>query len=258
MTKSPTFAELDGKVAIVTGGTDGIGAAIARELGAAGARVVVGSRREEATKTMAESLRAAGVSALGIPFNVLEPDSVGELVSSVVEEYGGIDVLVNNVGASFSDRFRKGPLLDLEAADLIEAFRLNTAGTFVCSKAAVPHLRPRGGCIVNVASYVAFQAQPTMGAYGASKAALVHLTRTMAAEWAPEIRVNVVAPGHIDTPRVRTQRTPERAARALADVALQRLGSGEDVAQAVRYAVSPAAAWMTGAVLNIDGGQRLL
>jgi NAD(P)-dependent dehydrogenase (short-subunit alcohol dehydrogenase family) len=258
MTAAPFPRELDGKVAIVTGGTEGIGAAIARELGSAGARVVVASRRPEATAAMAQSLREMGATALGVPLDVLDADSVAALVARVAEELGGIDILVNNAGASHTDRFRRGALLDLAGEDLLEAFRLNTVGAFQCSKAAVPHLRSRAGSIVNIASYVAFQVEGGMGAYGASKASLVHLTRTMAAEWAPEIRVNAVAPGHIDTPRVSANRTPARQAKVLADVALERLGTPEDVAQAVRHVVGPAAAWMTGAVLNIDGGQRLL
>jgi 7-alpha-hydroxysteroid dehydrogenase len=249
--------ELEGQVAVVTGGTEGIGAAIARELGRAGAKVVVASRRPEATQAMAAALATEGTTALGVPLDVLSAESVDSLLSRVLDEFGAVDVLVNNAGGSYSERFRRGPLLELDGEDLLEAFRLNVVGAFTCSKAVAPSMRRHGGVIVNVASVAAFQVEHGMGAYGTSKAALVQLTKAMAAEWAPDVRVNAVAPGHIDTPRVSAKRSPERKARLLAEIALTRLGTGEDVAQAVRFLAAPTASWMTGAVLNLDGGQRL-
>lgn len=249
--------ELEGQVAVVTGGTEGIGAAIARELGRAGATVVVASRRPEATEATADFLAGQGMTALGVPVDVLSADSVDALLSRVHGEFGTVDILVNNAGGSYSERFKRGLLLELDGQDLLEAFRLNVVGAFTCSKAVAPSMRQHGGVIVNVASVAAFQVEAGMGAYGTSKAALVQLTRAMAAEWAPDIRVNAVAPGHIDTPRVSAKRSPERKARLVAEIALARMGTSEDVAQAVRFLAAPTSSWMTGAVLSLDGGQRL-
>lgn len=249
---------LDGLVAVVTGGTEGIGAAIARELGLGGARVVVASRRADAARDRAADLAAAGVDAVGIAADVRDEPSVQALVDQTMDRYSRLDVLVNNAGASFTDTFRRGPLLELDGDDLMEAYRLNVVGAFLCARAAVPVMQRAGsGAIINVASVAAFHAEPGMGAYGASKAALVQLTRYMAREWAPAIRVNAVAPGHIDTPRVSARRSPERVQRLLSEIALGRLGTGVDVARAVRYLASPAGSWTTAEVLVVDGGQQL-
>jgi NAD(P)-dependent dehydrogenase (short-subunit alcohol dehydrogenase family) len=249
---------LDGRVALVTGSTAGIGAEIAAELARAGATVAVCSRRQEAAEEYAARLRDAGLESWGYAVDVRDEDQVGGLVAATVERFGGIDVLVNNAGGSRGDTFRRGPLLDLGATDLLEAYRLNVVGAFLCSRAAVPVMQERGGgVIVNVASIAATQTEPEMAAYGASKAALVQLGQAMATEWAPTIRVNSVCPGHIDTPRVSAARTPERAARLLGEIALGRMGFPEDVATTVRWLASPAASWMTGATITLDGGQRL-
>jgi 2-deoxy-D-gluconate 3-dehydrogenase len=249
---------LDGKVAIVTGGTAGIGAEIAAELGRAGATVVVASRRAEATAATADALTAAGVTAVGVPVDVTSEVSVQALLDAAVRLCGGVDVLVNNAGGSHSERFRRGPLCELGGDDLLEAYRLNVVSAFLCSRAAVPLMRSRGGGVmVNVASVTGTQAERGMGAYGASKAAMLQLTRSMALEWAPDIRVNAVAPGHIDTPRVSARRAPDRVQRLLSEIVLGRMGTVADVARSVRHLATPASAWMTGAVLNLDGGQRL-
>jgi NAD(P)-dependent dehydrogenase (short-subunit alcohol dehydrogenase family) len=249
---------LDGKVAVVTGGTAGIGAGIAAELGRAGATVIVASRRPEATTATAEALRTAGVTAVGVPTDVTSEASVAALTEEAVRLCGGVDVLVNNAGGSYGDRFQRGPLLELSGDDLLEAYRLNAVSAFLCSRAAVPLMQSRGaGVIVNVASVAGHHAERGMGAYGASKAAMAQLTKSMALEWAPEIRVNAVAPGHIDTPRVSARRTPERVQRLLSEIVLGRMGTVADVARSVRYLASPASAWMTGAIITLDGGQRL-
>src|SRR5262249_9459280 len=153
--------------------------------------------------------------------DIRDETAVHDLVNLAVERFGRLDVLVNNAGGSFGDRFRRGPLLELDADDLVEAFRLNAAGSFQCAKAAVPVMRRGGGgVIVNVTSMSAFHASAPMAAYGASKAAMVSLTASMAEEWAPDIRVNSVAPGHIDTPRTSANRAPERAAQIMRDIPL--------------------------------------
>ena len=249
---------LDGLVAVVTGGTEGIGAAIAREFGRAGARLVVTSRRDEAVEKMAAELETEGVETLGVAADVRDEAAVERVFDSTVERFGSVDVLVNNAGGSFGDRFNRGELLSLSGDDFIEAYRLNLVGTFLCSKAAAPIMQKGGGgSIVHVSSMAAYQVEGNMGAYGAAKAAVMNLTTAMAHEWAPTVRVNALAPGHIDTPRVSARRSPERVQRLLGDISLGRMGTPEDVAHAARYLASPAAAWVTGSVIRVDGGPKL-
>ncbi len=244
-----------GQVAVVTGGTEGIGLAIAHRLGRSGARLVVASRRPAAVRRAGTTLRATGIEVLARPADVRDEAAVQDLVQAADHRFGRIDILVNNAGGSFGDRFRRGPLLDLGADDLVEAFRLNVTSAFLCAKAVVPVMRRGGGgVIVNVASMAAFRAPAPMAAYGASKAALVSLTQSMAGEWAPSIRVNAVAPGHIDTPRVTSRRSPERLAAMLESIPLCRLGTPEDVAGAVAYLAGPEASWMSGTVIQLHGG----
>lgn len=247
--------ELAGRVAAVTGGTEGIGLGVARRLGRDGAALVVASRRQEAVDRALDGLRADGCTAIGLTADVRDDEDVRRLVAAADERFGRLDILVNNAGGSFGDRFRRGPLTNLEPGDLVEAFRLNVVGAFTCAKAAAPLLRRDGeGVIVNIASMSAFRASPPMAAYGASKAAMVSLTQSMAQEWAPQIRVNAVAPGHIDTPRVSGRRSEERLSRMLGSIPLGRLGTPEDVAGAVAYLAGPSARWVTGTVLQVHGG----
>jgi len=245
---------LAGQVAIITGGSEGIGRGIAQEMGRAGAKVVVTSRREEKVAAAEKELTAAGIEALGIAADVRDESSVAALMSAVAERFGGIDVLVNSAGGSFNEDFGRGPVLELSPDDLLEAYRLNVIGNFICIKAAAPYLRERHGSVVNIGSMAAYSAARGMAAYGASKAAAHALTKSMARELAPGIRVNAVAPGHIDTPRTNSQRDEAKRARQIAETPMARYGTPEDVAAAVIYLASPAASWQTGTVITLAGG----
>ena len=250
--------ELQGQVAIVTGGTEGIGRAIAEVLGRAGARIVVTSRRDDAVVATAEQFEREGIEALGVATDVRSPEAVEGLVAAALDAFGDIDILVNTAGGSFGDSFSRGPLLDLSPDDFIESYRLNVVGAYLCARAAVPAMRAGGGgSIVNISSLASHDPAQGMAAYGASKAALNNLTRSMAREWAPDIRVNAVAPGHIDTPRTTANRSPERVAVQLKEIGLGRMGTPVDIANGVLYLVAPAGAWLTGIVLDIDGGHLL-
>lgn len=259
--EAASYWSLRGRVALVTGGSAGIGLAIARALGRAGARVVLTSRRKEA---VAEAVAAFdGGEAYGLACDVRDPSQVRDLVSGAVERFDRLDILVNNAGGSFGDTFNRGPLTELTGEDFLEAYRLNVVSAFLCGKEALPylrtaHLRTGGGVIVNIGSVAGVHAGPRMAAYGAGKAALANLTRSMAEEWAPEVRVCGVTVGHIDTPRVSANRTGDRLAKVLGSIALGRLGTAEDVAAAVTYLASPAAAWNTGAMLPLHGGEKEL
>lgn len=258
MTEIKQF-ELEGKVAIITGGTEGIGRGIAEILGRAGAAVSVASRREEAVAETATTFCAQGIDAFGVATDIRDPDAVENLVRQTVGHFGGVDILVNTAGGSFGDDFNRGPILELEPNDFLESYRLNVVGAFLCARAAVPAMRTRGGgVVVNISSVAGHDTAQGMAAYGASKAALNSLTRSMAKEWAPDIRVNAVAPGHIDTPRTNAGRSPERMASHTAEIALKRFGTPVDVGNAVLYLVSPAGAWQTGVILDIGGGHLLV
>src|SRR3984957_573417 len=244
------FAE---RVVVVTGGTDGIGLGIASAFARAHAKVVICSRSIEKVRNAESLLNELGSEILAMAIDVREPSAVAELFAATEERFGGLDVLVNNAGGSFSDTFIRGPLLSLTGSDLLEAFRLNVVGGFNCVQLAVPMMRARGaGTIVNITSVAAEGVSGAMGAYGASKAALNNVTRTMAEEFAPEVRVLGVAPGAIATPR-----TAADHAGRVGWILMGRVGTPEDVALLVCFLASSAAAWMTGTVVHLDGGKRL-
>jgi 3-oxoacyl-[acyl-carrier protein] reductase len=245
---------LAGQVAIVTGGSEGIGRGIAEAMGRAGAAVVVTSRRQSAVAAAEKELADLGIEAAGVAADVRDESSVEALMRTAADRFGGIDVLVNSAGGSFNEDFSRGPVLELRPDDLLEAYRLNVVGSFICIKAAAPYLSARGGSVVNIGSIAAYAAARGMAAYGASKAAAHALTKSMARELAPAIRVNAVAPGHIDTPRTNSRRDEAKRARQLAETPMGRYGVPEDVAGAVIYLASPAAQWVTGTVINVAGG----
>lgn len=244
-----------GEIAVVTGATEGIGRAVAVALAGTGMTVVVSSRRKEAVDATVSALLQSGYSAVGVPADVTDSGAVRRLFAQVGRLDGAFSTLVNCAGGSFGDGFRRGALADMTEADLLGAFRLNVVGAFTCAQAAARLLSTPHASIVNVSSAAGGRLPPPgMAAYGAAKAALNSLTRSMAAEWAPRIRVNAVAPGYIDTPRTSATRTPERLAAQLDSIALRRLGAPEEVAAAVVHLASPAASWTTGTVYEINGG----
>ena len=258
MATNPIAANYDftGKVAVITGGTAGIGYGIAERLGLAGASIVVWSRSQDNCDSAVASLGALGITALGAAVDVREEDSVASAYAKTTERFGRLDVLVNSAGGSFSDTYKRGPLLTLSGDDLLGAFRLNVVGAFITSKAAVPIMSATGGgSIIHISSLSGRSPSPfLMGAYGAAKAALNNLTKTMGREFAPLVRVNAVAPGHIDTPRTSASRTPERVAAVSKEIALGRFGTPTDIADLVAFLASPASSWITSAVFDIDGG----
>jgi len=245
---------LEGKVAIVTGGSRGIGEAIATACAAQGARVAIASRKMEGLERAAARIREAGGEVEPVPCHTGKPEDVEALVARAVERFGQVDVLVNN--AATNPYF--GPMLDLEWAAWHKTFQVNLEGYFSCARAVAKHLieRDAPGSIVNVTSVLGTMAAPMQGIYGMTKAAVISMTRTLALELGPQgIRVNAVAPGLIETRF--SQAMHEN--RAIADMviqrtALKRIGAPREVAGAAVFLASDAGAYVTGEVLTVDGG----
>jgi NAD(P)-dependent dehydrogenase (short-subunit alcohol dehydrogenase family) len=246
---------LDGTVAVVTGSGRGIGRGIALGLAEAGADVVVTGRREHEVAAVAADIGKLGRRTLAWPVDLREDGSSERLAQAATDELGPIGVWVNNAGAS--DTKTVQPLADTSDGTFRSMLELNLIVAFQGARAAAVRLGP-GGAIVNIASGAGMRAAPNTGAYGAAKAAMLNLTMTMAAELAPRgIRVNAVSPGPVPTEafmRVLDFTEPDLA-RLAATVPLGRLGTPEDIAAAVLYLASPAAAWVTGQNILVSGGR---
>jgi NAD(P)-dependent dehydrogenase (short-subunit alcohol dehydrogenase family) len=250
-------AVLQGKSAIITGGSKGIGKAIALAFSEAGASVALAARSREELEQAAKEIEAAGGRALAIPTDVTDPEQVQQLIDRTVADLGTVDILVNNAGAapflSTLDQIR------LEGFE--KYFRLNFLGAVYCTKAVAPVLLAKSdGCVLNIASVAAFIASPGLTYYASAKAALINFTRTMAQEWAAyRVRVNALAPGWVETDmnEPARQMMPEFNRRVLDSIPLGRWGTPEDVAGAATFLCSPAASFITGSVLIVDGGQTL-
>jgi NAD(P)-dependent dehydrogenase (short-subunit alcohol dehydrogenase family) len=252
---SKGVCDLSGKVAVVTGASRGIGAAIAEAFAGAGARVVLASRKLEGLEATAERLRAAGGEALAVACHTGRAAEVETLAARAEEAFGGIDVLVNN--AATNPHF--GPLLTADEAHWDKTFEVNVKGYVHAIRACVPRMRKRGaGAIVNVASVAGLAPHAGLGVYGVSKAAVIMLTKTLAAELAPAIRVNAIAPGLIETRFSEALWSPSEAReRALRAIPQGRIGQPADLVGAALYLASDASRFTTGALVVIDGGQML-
>ncbi len=244
------MAEFEGKVALVTGSTRGIGRAVAERLSRDGARVVVTGRSAEAAARVAEALPG---EALGLGLDVADPDSVAATVAQTLDAWGRIEILVNNAGIT-----RDNLTLRLKPADWQAVLDTNLTGAFLCAKACLrPMVRARAGIIINISSVVGALGNAGQANYCAAKAGLEGLTRSLAREYANRgVRVNAVAPGYIATDM--TAELPESVREnLLAQVPLARLGRPEDVAEAVAFLASDRAAYITGQVIHVNGGMYM-
>jgi NAD(P)-dependent dehydrogenase (short-subunit alcohol dehydrogenase family) len=252
---TPHPFDLTGKVAVVTGASRGIGAAIAQAFAAAGARVVLASRKLDGLEAVASRIRESGGEALAVACHTGRAADVEALAARADEAFGGIDVLVNN--AATSPHF--GPLLSADESQWDKTFEVNVKGYVHTIRACEPRMRKRGGgSVVNVASVAGLIPHSGLGVYGVSKAAVLMLTKTLAIELAPDVRVNAIAPGLIETRFSEALRsTPELRDRALRAIPQRRIGQPDDLTGAVLYLASDASRFTTGATLVIDGGQTL-
>ena len=244
---------LTDRVAIVTGGGKGIGAATADAFAEAGADVVITARTAEDVEQVATAVRAHGRRALAVPGDVNDLAFLAELVERTVTELGGVDILVNNAGGSISR-----PLLKTTVADLEHSFHFNISSPFELVRLTVPHMLERGGgSIVNIGSVAGRNAPRGSFTHSLTKAAVGQMTRLMAAELSPKIRVNAVLPGAIETASFKTwaeNMPPEMRDQMIAATPMRRNGVPEDIAAAVLYFASPSSSWVTGKLLDVDGG----
>jgi 3-oxoacyl-[acyl-carrier protein] reductase len=245
--------ELEGKVAIVTGAAQGIGRAIADTLAAAGADVAVVDLDASLAQETVAAITQRGRRGLAVKANVAEWLDVKAMADQVLAEFGRIDILVNNAGIT-----RDGLLLRMKAEDWNVVLDVNLTGTFHGTKAVLPVLmKQRGGAIVNIASVVGVMGNAGQANYAASKAGVIGLTKAVAREYASRgVTVNAVAPGFIDTAMTHGL-VGEAREMLIKQIPLGRLGTPDDVAQAVRFLVSPAAAYITGHVLHVNGGMLM-
>jgi NAD(P)-dependent dehydrogenase (short-subunit alcohol dehydrogenase family) len=241
---------LAGRTAIVTGASRGIGLAIAEHLHADGARVVLTSRGEGAE----EAAKRLGEGAIGMRAHAADESAASDCVATTFEFFGSIDILVNNAGTNRAF----GNLVDVGRTDVSKTLEVNLLAPLMWSQLVWnAHMREHGGSIVNVASLGGLDVAPNLGAYNVSKAALIHLTRHLALELAPNVRVNAVAPGVVRT-RLAEALWKDHEAAVAGATPLARIGEPDDIGLAVAFLASDRAAWITGETLVIDGGQRLL
>jgi NAD(P)-dependent dehydrogenase (short-subunit alcohol dehydrogenase family) len=248
---------LDGKVALVTGASRGIGKAIAAAYLAAGADVMLSSRKVDALEAARDELRAAAGDRAGAvavcAANAGDPDAAAACVAATVAQFGGVDVLVNNAATNPY----MGRMIDIDLPRLDKTYDVNLRGAFVWTQEAYRQsMAGRGGNVVNISSIGGLSVETSIGHYNVTKAALLHLTRSLAKELAPDIRVNAICPGLVKTDMARAlwEGNEESVSKF---VPLGRLGEPSDVADAALFLASDASSWMTGTMLVVDGGMLL-
>lgn len=241
---------LEGQVALVTGGGAGIGKAISLMFAEAGAIVACTDLKEADAEAVAAECAKFGNRAIGLKLDVTNEQERMAVVEKIVRDFGKLTILINNAGGGGPKPF------DMPMGDFEWAFQLNVYSLFRLSQLAQPHMKAaKGGAIVNISSMAGENKNKRMCSYGASKAAVNHLTRNMAFDLGPDnIRVNAIAPGAIRTAALDKVLTPDVEQTMLKHTPLARLGEGTDIAAAALYLVSPASVWVSGQVLTVSGG----
>jgi len=242
---------LKGKKVLITGGTKGIGEACALLMAEAGAEVMVVARGQADIDRMSADATKNGLSIIGKAFDMAEPKVAGKIIEHVQQTWGSLDVLINNAGMNI----RKATMAYADD-EYDRIMQVNLRSVFALSRAAYPLLKASRGCIVNMSSVSALTHISSGSIYGMTKAALTQLTRNLAVEWAMDgIRVNAIAPWYIETPLIETVLADaEKLKGILARTPMQRLGQPEEVAAAALFLSLPAASYITGQCLSVDGG----
>ena len=245
--------DLTDKVAIVTGGTKGIGLAISNALAQYGASVVVSSRKEVSVQAAAQELRASGLETTAIAAHMGDPQQIEALVTGTVDAYGGVDIIVNNAATNPI----YGPLLETDDRVFDKIIDVNLRGPLELAKRAHPFMVERGGgSIINISSVAGISPEWGLGLYNMSKAALINLTKVMAQEWGGDgIRANAICPGLIKTKFSTALWENEGVLAGVEErLPLGRIGQPEDIAGMAVFLASPASSYCTGAVFTVDGG----
>jgi NAD(P)-dependent dehydrogenase (short-subunit alcohol dehydrogenase family) len=247
----PLF-DIEGRVAIITGGSRGLGRAIALGFGARGAKIVVASRKEEACLAVADEITAAGGEARAVPTHVGHPEELDRLVAATVEGFGRLDILVNNAANPLG-----GLLSDVTELAFEKSYAANVRGPLLLSARCLDHLAASGkGSIINMITAGAFQPGETLGLYCSGKAALWSLTRVMAKEWASrKVRVNALAPGPFATDMMAaTLAVPEFNQSIIDSTLFKRVAEPEELVAAALFLASDASSYVSGSVIPVDGG----
>jgi 3-oxoacyl-[acyl-carrier protein] reductase len=244
------MADLEGRIALVTGASQGIGRACALELARTGATVALAARNEVKLAEVVAEVEAAGGQAAAFALDVSSEESIKAGAKAVLERFGKVEILVNNAGIT-----RDGLMLRMKRAEWDDVLGTNLTGAFLLTQALLgPMLKNRWGRIINISSVVGRTGQAGQANYAASKAGLIGLTRSMARELASRgITVNAVAPGYIETPMTAVLKDEQRAAM-LATIPLGRAGTDAEIAGSVAFLASEAAGYITGHVLDVNGG----
>ena len=244
---------LEGKVALVTGGTYGIGMAMAKALGKAGAKIIFNARTAEKIKEAEKEYRAEGYEAYGYQCDVTIEKEVQEMVVDISRKYGGVDILVNNAGI-----IKRIPALEMEVAEFKEVIDIDLVGPFIVSKAVAPGMiKKKAGKIINICSMMSELGRETVSAYAAAKGGLKMLTKNLACEWAEHnIQVNGIGPGYIATPQTAPLRTEGHPFNdfIISKTPAARWGTPEDLEGPVVFLASKASDFVNGHILYVDGG----
>jgi len=239
---------LDGKVALVTGGSRGIGKAIARAFHDAGAKVMISARKAD---ELVHAARELGPDVAYCAANAGDEEQARACVDATLQRFGALDILVNNAATNPY----AGALIEADLPRFDKTVQVNLRGPFVWTQLAWRHwMKDHGGVVLNISSVGGLQTSPLLGVYNITKAALIHMTRQLAAELGPKVRVNAIAPGLVQTDFARLLWEEGRGELVAERYPLKRLGRPEDVAAAALFLASDAASWMTGHTLVIDGG----
>ncbi|MFM7069450.1 MAG: SDR family oxidoreductase [Actinomycetes bacterium] len=244
---------LDGKVALVTGASKGIGQAIAATFAAAGADVMISSRKIDALEAARDAMTTDGGQVEVFAANAGDPEAAAACVAATIERFGRIDVLVNNAATNPY----MGRMIDIDLPQLDKTYEVNLRGAFVWAQEAYRQwMEAHGGNVINISSIGGLSVETSIGHYNVTKAALLHLTRSLAKELAPSVRVNAVCPGLVKTDMARAlwEGNEEAVSKY---VPLHRLGEPSDIANAVLFLASDASSWITGTSMVVDGGMLL-
>ena len=244
--------DLKNKVAIVTGGADGIGKATALLLAEAGAHIVIADLNVEKAQKLVEKLEKKGTKSLAVQCNILEDQSLVELVDLTVKTFGTVNILINNAGGGGGGR--ENPF-KISIDDIKRDYELNVFSGWRLSQLCAPHMKKSGyGSIVFTSSMSSRNASPNMSGYGGSKASVNHMVANLAFDFGPEIRINAVGPGATRTMALASVLTPEIEEKMLEHTPIKRLGTAEDIAGAMLYLASPISSWVSGQTIFVNGG----